>query len=149
MIKIKTARQIEGIRTASKLLVEVLTELEKRVEPGVSTADLDHFAREHIGAMGARPAFLGYMGFPAPLAAERNHGYQQNGFPLVPGRRRVEYRHVAGVVVHTNQGIRRMPGKNACCVFHGITQFGVRFSGRQILARLDVHCKLKRCARDG
>lgn len=89
MIKIKTARQIEGIRTASKLLVEVLTELEKRVEPGVSTADLDHFAREHIGAMGARPAFLGYMGFPAALCTSVDsaviHGIPDEA-PLVEGQ---------------------------------------------------------------
>jgi len=89
MIKIKTARQIEGIRTASKLLVEVLTQLEKRVEPGVSTADLDRFAREHIAGMGARPAFLGYMGFPAALCTSVDsaviHGIPDET-PLVEGQ---------------------------------------------------------------
>ena len=67
MIKIKTDRQIDGIRAASRILVRVLKEVEQQVKPGVTTDDLDRFARQLIEKMGARPAFLGYMGFPAAL----------------------------------------------------------------------------------
>jgi methionyl aminopeptidase len=67
MIKIKTAKQIDGIRAASRILVQVLREVEQRVKPGATTEELDRYARELIEKMNARPAFLGYMGFPAAL----------------------------------------------------------------------------------
>ncbi|NBB91305.1 MAG: type I methionyl aminopeptidase [Spirochaetes bacterium] len=89
MIKIKTAKQIEGIRVASGMLVEVLSALEQRVAPGITTADLDRVAREMIAARNARPAFLGYMGFPAALCTSVDsaviHGIP-NETPLEEGQ---------------------------------------------------------------
>ncbi|MFP4373439.1 MAG: type I methionyl aminopeptidase [Spirochaetaceae bacterium] len=89
MIKIKTAKQIEGIRTASGLLVDVLSALEARVEPGITTRELDRLAREMIARMDARPAFLGYMGFPAALCTSVDsaviHGIP-NDVPLEEGQ---------------------------------------------------------------
>ncbi|MFP4010786.1 MAG: type I methionyl aminopeptidase [Spirochaetaceae bacterium] len=89
MIRVKTAKQIDGIRVASRFLVEVLTELEQRVEPGVTTRRLDGIAREMLEKMGARPAFLGYMGFPAALCTSVDsaviHGIPDDT-PLVEGQ---------------------------------------------------------------
>lgn len=89
MIKIKTAKQIDGIRRASELLVRVLSAVEEQVKPGVSTAELDRFAREMIAGMDARPAFLGYMGFPAALCTSVDsaviHGIP-NDVPLEEGQ---------------------------------------------------------------
>jgi methionyl aminopeptidase len=89
MIKIKTAKQIDGIRRASELLVTVLSALEGQVKPGVSTAELDRVAREMIEGMDARPAFLGYMGFPAALCTSVDsaviHGIP-NDVPLEEGQ---------------------------------------------------------------
>ncbi len=89
MIKIKTAKQIEGIRVASGLLVEVLGALEEQVAPGVTTGDLDRLAREMIAERNARPAFLGYMGFPAALCTSVDsaviHGIP-NDVPLEEGQ---------------------------------------------------------------
>ncbi len=67
MIRLKTPQQIAAIREASQILVTVLGELEQMVQPGVSTLDLDQYALKRITALGARPAFLGYMDFPASL----------------------------------------------------------------------------------
>ena len=67
MIRLKTPQQISAIREASQLLITVLEELERMVEPGISTLDLDRYAYKRITALGARPAFLGYMDFPASL----------------------------------------------------------------------------------
>jgi len=67
MIKLKSTAQIEKIREASAILVSALKDISKLVEPGVSTYDLDQEARKLIGKMGGRPAFLGYMDFPAAL----------------------------------------------------------------------------------
>jgi methionyl aminopeptidase len=89
MIKIKTAKQIDGIRTASRLLVKVLKEVEQQVKPGVTTEELDRYARTLIEKMGARPAFLGYMGFPAALCTSVDsaviHGIP-NRTPLEEGQ---------------------------------------------------------------
>lgn len=86
MIRIKTARQIEGIRTSCHMLADVLELLEQHVAPGVTTQELDRIARMEISARGGRPAFLGYQGFPGALCTSVNdeviHG--------IPGTRRLE-----------------------------------------------------------
>ena len=78
MIKIKSPKQIDGIRKSSRLLVQVLQEIVGMVEPGISTARLDEHARARIAELGGRPSFLGYMDFPAALCtsidAEVIHG---------------------------------------------------------------------------
>jgi methionyl aminopeptidase len=67
MVKLKSDKQIEGIRGSSKILAQVLKELSAMVEPGISTADLDSHARQRISELGGTPAFLGYMDFPAAI----------------------------------------------------------------------------------
>ncbi|MFO8063851.1 MAG: type I methionyl aminopeptidase [Spirochaetota bacterium] len=89
MIKIKTEKQIDGIRTASHLLAQVLQEIEALVKPGVTTEELDAHARRVIEKMNGRPAFLGYMGFPAALCTSVDraviHGIP-NSAPLEEGQ---------------------------------------------------------------
>lgn len=72
MIRIKTAKQIAGIRESCHLLADVLDILESSIEPGVTTADLDRIARDEISRRGGRPAFLGYQGFPGALCTSVN-----------------------------------------------------------------------------
>jgi len=72
MIKLKNDKQIEGIRASGQVLSKILKALQERVEPGVSTADLDTYSRELIGKLGGRAAFLGYMGFPAAICTSVN-----------------------------------------------------------------------------
>lgn len=60
------------MRTAGKLLRQVFDEVAKMVAPGVTTAQMDRKARELIESAGARPAFLGYHGFPATLCTSVN-----------------------------------------------------------------------------
>jgi methionyl aminopeptidase len=67
VIRLKTEKQIAGIRESGKLLVEVLKSLIPEVGPGVSTQFLDTMARKQIERGGGRPSFLGYHGFPAAL----------------------------------------------------------------------------------
>lgn len=71
-VELKTAAEIEKMRTAGKLLRQVFNEVAKMVAPGVTTADLDRRARKLIEDAGARPAFLGYHGFPATLCTSVN-----------------------------------------------------------------------------
>ena len=72
MIRIKTAKQIAGIRESCHLLADVLDTLEQQIQPGITTADLDRTARAEIAALGGRPAFLGYQGFPGALCTSVN-----------------------------------------------------------------------------
>jgi methionyl aminopeptidase len=72
VIEIKTPAEIESMRRASRVVAEVLAELEPRVKPGVSTAELDSFAERRVRELGAVPAFLGYRGYPATLCVSIN-----------------------------------------------------------------------------
>lgn len=68
-IEIKTANEIEIMRQASKIVATVLYEISQRVEPGMTTADLDAYAEARIRELGATPSFKGYHGFPASICA--------------------------------------------------------------------------------
>lgn len=71
-IELKSPAELEKMRTAGKLLRQVFDEVAKAVAPGVTTAELDRVARKLIEGAGARPAFLGYHGFPATLCTSVN-----------------------------------------------------------------------------
>ena len=67
MIAIKNSAQIQKMREAGAMLHEVLTQLKGKIEPGISTYELDRFAEKLIRSFGAVPSFLNYNGFPATL----------------------------------------------------------------------------------
>lgn len=72
-IEIKSQREIEIMRQAAAIVATVLKEISLRVEPGMTTADLDAYAEQRIRDMGATPSFKGYHGFPASICASLNH----------------------------------------------------------------------------
>ena len=82
MIYIKTAEEIEKMRSACELVSRTLGEVAKWVEPGVTTLRLDTIAREFILDNGGKPSCLGYHGFPGTLCIEVNdtvvHGFPSN-----------------------------------------------------------------------
>src|ERR1035438_4459911 len=57
---------------AGVILVATLAELESRVAPGVSTAQLDQAAERLIRSQGGIPTFKGYRGFPGSICASPN-----------------------------------------------------------------------------
>src|SRR3990170_3405052 len=67
MIFLKSEEEIEKIRRASDIVVEVLDRLSEETKPGVSTWDLDKIAEELTLRKGAIPAFKGYRGYPASV----------------------------------------------------------------------------------
>lgn len=50
----------------------ILKEVEKKVEPGVSTEELNRVAETLIFKSGGKPSFKGYQGFPAALCTSVN-----------------------------------------------------------------------------
>ncbi|MDQ1664820.1 MAG: methionyl aminopeptidase [Actinomycetota bacterium] len=72
MIQIKTEAEIALMRKAGVLVGETLELLRGAVAPGVSTAELDALAEEHIRKGGGVPSFLGYHGFTGTICASVN-----------------------------------------------------------------------------
>jgi methionyl aminopeptidase len=68
MVTRKSRREIEKMRTAGRIVAEVLALVEAELKPGVSTAHLDRMAERHIRSAGAVPSFKGY-------------GHRSNPFP--------------------------------------------------------------------
>lgn len=71
-VELKSQAELEKMRKSGILLRQVFNEIGRHVAPGVTTAQLDMVARKAIEAGGAKPAFLGYMGFPATLCTSVN-----------------------------------------------------------------------------
>ncbi len=88
MISIKSASEISKMRAAGKILIDVFNEVEKNIKPGITTKQLDRIAHECILSHCAKPAFLGYGGFPGSICASVNdtviHGIP-DGTPLKDG----------------------------------------------------------------
>lgn len=88
MIYLKTAEELELMQLAATMVSRTLGEVAKWVAPGVTTARLDAIAREFMLDNGARPACLGYGGFPGTLCIEVNdtvvHGFPSD-YALRPG----------------------------------------------------------------
>ncbi|HEY8238164.1 MAG TPA: type I methionyl aminopeptidase [Candidatus Limnocylindrales bacterium] len=62
MITRKSAREIEKMRDAGRIVAEVLALMESELKPGVTTRHLDTLAERHIRSSGAVPSFVGYLG---------------------------------------------------------------------------------------
>lgn len=78
MIFLKSPQEIELMRTANRVVSEILAELRERVVPNVSTGELDRIAAELTRKKGARSAFKGYrmrngsIPFPATICISLN-----------------------------------------------------------------------------
>ncbi len=74
MITIKSAREVETMAAAGRILADTLALMAGQVAPGVSTQDLDRIAEDFIRSHpGARPSFKGLYDFPASLCTSINH----------------------------------------------------------------------------
>ena len=69
---IKTEAQIEGIRRSSQLTCRILDTLETRIEPGITTEQINRWVHEMTVEHGARPAPLNYRGFPKSVCTSLN-----------------------------------------------------------------------------
>ncbi len=74
---------------ANQVVAQVLGELVERVQPGVSTGELDDYAEARVRELGGEPAFKGYRGFPASVCTSLNeevvHGIPSRRRKIAPG----------------------------------------------------------------
>jgi len=89
MVVLKSDEELELMRQAGRIVAEVLALIRERVQPGVTTLELDALAEEEIRRRDAIPSFKGYPNnipnarpFPATICASINeelvHGIPDN-----------------------------------------------------------------------
>jgi methionyl aminopeptidase len=93
MITIRSEKELALLEDASRVVLETLDVVEMAVVPGVTTEELDRIAEEEIRRRGAKPAFLGYRGYPKTLCTSINdevvHG--------IPAKRTLKEGDVVGI----------------------------------------------------
>jgi methionyl aminopeptidase len=93
MITLRSHEELLKLEEASRIVLETLDLVEKAVAPGVTTDELDRIAEAEIRRQGARPAFIGYRGYPKTLCTSINdevvHG--------IPGKRALKEGDVIGI----------------------------------------------------
>ncbi len=72
MISIKSDKEIELMRCAGKILAEVHERVGEFIKAGVTTAQIDDFARKLIEKNHCTPSFLGLYDFPASACISIN-----------------------------------------------------------------------------
>jgi methionyl aminopeptidase len=72
MIICKTSREIEIMREAGRIVALTHQELQKHINPGITTGELDKIAEEFIRSKDAIPSFKGYNGFTGSICASVN-----------------------------------------------------------------------------
>ncbi len=72
-IRLHSEEDFKGMRRAGQLAAQTLDLLAPMVRAGVTTAELDDFARDFAYKNGAVPAPLNYRGFPKSICTSINH----------------------------------------------------------------------------
>jgi len=81
----KSPEEIQKMRRSGGIVRQVLDELAAKVEPGISTMDLERTAAKRIRQFGAKPAFKGYHDYPCVLCTSVNQEIVHG----IPSERRV------------------------------------------------------------
>ncbi|MCS6770409.1 MAG: type I methionyl aminopeptidase [Kiritimatiellae bacterium] len=115
MIIVKTSEELDRMRASGQIAAKIRDELARAATPGVTTGELDDYARELMDKAGARSAFLGYRGFPGHICTSVNevvvHG--------IPGPQRIRQ----GDIVSIDVGViyEGFVGDTAITVMVGVT----------------------------
>jgi methionyl aminopeptidase len=93
MITLRSREELAKLEEASRIVLETLDVVSQAVAPGVTTGELDRIAEAEILRRSARPAFVGYRGYPKTLCTSINdevvHG--------IPGRRVLQEGDIVGI----------------------------------------------------
>ena len=104
MIMLKTDQELTLMREANRIIAVILSELEEKIKPGVSTLELDQWAEQRILGLKAKPGFKGYPGragvkpFPATLCTSIN---QEVVHGIPSAQRRLQEGDIIGIDVGT------------------------------------------------
>lgn len=83
---IRSSTDLERLQRANRATVALLNDIQAIAKPGVTTRELDTYARDRIRALGGEPVFATQAGFPGAINTNRNdvvvHG--------VPGEERLK-----------------------------------------------------------
>lgn len=85
MIFVKSARELEIMREAGRIVAQTHAEMKKLIAPGITTRELDAAADRVIREAGATPSFKGYHGYPAAICTSVNEELVHG----IPGTRRL------------------------------------------------------------
>ncbi len=89
----KSWSELQAMARACRIVIDALDALEAAAVPGITTREMDRIAREQIEKAGARPAFLGYRGYPATLCISVNEEVVHG----IPGPRKLREGDIVGL----------------------------------------------------
>jgi methionyl aminopeptidase len=72
MIIRKGSAELERIARAGAVVAETIAHVGERIEPGITTLELDRIAESFIGETGGVPTSLGYRGYPRAICISVN-----------------------------------------------------------------------------
>ena len=72
-IYLKTEEEVEGFKNVCKHAKRILNRIKRYALPGWKPVELDEIARKACEEINAKPAFLGYRGFPAAICVSKNN----------------------------------------------------------------------------
>lgn len=71
-ILIKTEKEISFMREAGNIIAEIMNKMEKAIEPGITTLELDNISKKEIKKNKVKSAFLGLYDFPNTICVSIN-----------------------------------------------------------------------------
>ncbi|MFO7605624.1 MAG: type I methionyl aminopeptidase [Desulfurivibrionaceae bacterium] len=88
-INLKSSAEIAKMLEANQIVAATLAMLEEKIQPGITTLQLDKWAEDYARKRSAVPAFKGYRGFPGSLCVSINeqvvHGIPSDSVVLKEG----------------------------------------------------------------
>lgn len=78
LTKVKTAKEIEALRTSGAMLATVLRIMEQRTRVGLTPIDMSRIAQQELKKLGGEPAFRGFHGYPDIICISVNNQVQHS-----------------------------------------------------------------------
>jgi methionyl aminopeptidase len=97
LIRLKNENQMAGIRASCALLSSMYAELRPMIVAGITTGELDKFAKHFILDHGGKPAFLHYGDKSNPFPATLCISINEEVIHGIPGKRKIQPGDVVGI----------------------------------------------------
>lgn len=70
--RVKSPEEIQNMRVSGGMLADVLQSISRQAATGMSGKDVSEIAKQELKALGGKPSFLGYGGFPDIICISMN-----------------------------------------------------------------------------